>query len=177
MLPRLVASLFNQGKNPKQLEREAIRASIVKWCKALDLSTELVAAIIWQESKGDRKAQRYEDLFFKKYVAGKSRLELIGHVPLKISLDTEKRNRAFSWGAMQIMGQTAREIGFAYDNFGELMEADIGIEYGCKYLAKCIKRTNRNIEQAVDAYNGGGNPNYSPEVFIIIDRREHEIFL
>lgn len=103
------------------------------------------------------------------YVAGKSRAELIGHVPARLpTLTSEKNARATSWGLMQVMGQTAREHDFEDDYLTELcIHPRKGIEWGCRYFAWCLERKNGNTGEALLKYNGGGNPNYDEEV---IDR-------
>lgn len=177
MLHLLKGFLSARTLNLNNPERAAIKDAISKHANAFALSKELIASIVWQESKGETLAQRYEDSFYIRYVQNKARNELLGYVPIKVSLATEKRNRAFSWGPMQVMGQTARELGFQGDHFGELLSADLGIEYGCRYLTKCMLGNNRDVKRALDSYNGGGNPDYSTEVFLNIDRKLHEIFL
>src|ERR1700689_4874121 len=73
---------------------------------AQSLEPELVCAIVEQESAWDRWALRYEPAFYARYVEPQV-------VRGAIADESEARARAFSWGLMQVMGQTAREHGFA----------------------------------------------------------------
>jgi len=125
------------------------------------LPIELVCAVCEQES-GDRKpdglgkeswqpwAIRAEPLFETKYVQ-----------PLHL-VPTEEWARSMSWGLMQIMGETARELGYK-GPIPQLMEPDIGIEWGCVKLVKCLKE-HGDLEKSLLAYNGGGDPEYGKKV-------------
>jgi soluble lytic murein transglycosylase-like protein len=72
---------------------------------AHQLYPELVCAICEQESSWNSWSIRYEPGFYEKYVAP---------LWLKAAIKTltEAQARSFSWGLMQVMGQTAREHGF-----------------------------------------------------------------
>lgn len=116
----------------------------------------LVCAVCEQESGWNPYAYRYEPLFFAKYVA-----PLYTQNKLSIS---EAYARAFSWGALQIMGQTARELGFANTFLSALCDPATGIEWGCRKLAHCLDLKHGDVEQALLAYNGGSNVNYPEQV-------------
>ena len=74
-----------------------------------------------------------------------------------------------SWGPMQIMGATARWLGFKGTFLSELIEPEVGIEYGCKYLANLKRRFSGNsknncnqvddiaifCDKKISAYNAG----------------------
>lgn len=100
-----------------------------------DLPANLVAAIVKVESNGNPWAVRYESAFYKRYVVP---LPIIPIPPC--SLDTERVMRATSFGLMQLMGQVAREHGFAGAFLSELCEPEVGLEYGCRHLAKLRDR-------------------------------------
>jgi len=72
------------------------------------LDPALVCAVIEQESAWNPWAVRYEPGFLSRYVAP---LYTAG----KLSA-TETYTRSMSWGLMQVMGQVAREFGFAADS-------------------------------------------------------------
>jgi hypothetical protein len=174
------------------VSKERISELIYQEAARYHLEPELIAAIIYQESKGKVSAFRYENGFYLRYVATKTRSSLQGHVPGDISLATEKRARAFSFGLMQIMGQTARENHYAKTWF-ELFEPEININLGCFYYRSLLDRdVNLTIaearkhkffkkflakvphtedEQKIRAlmallrYNGGGNLEYPLEVW------------
>lgn len=138
------------------------------------LSVDFVARIVWQESKGEPHSYRYEDGAYIRYVSGKARANLLGHVPKEwlVSLPTEKRVRAMSWGVMHVLGQTARELGYDRDTFIDMAAyADISVHYGVLYLKKCLGIVWKAggsekdlLVKIANQYNGNGNPLYGPEV-------------
>src|SRR5579864_8142933 len=68
------------------------------------LDPVLVCAVIEQESGWNTWSMRYEPAFFARYVASL-------YTNNKVSA-SEAYARGYSWGLMQVMGQTAREHGF-----------------------------------------------------------------
>jgi soluble lytic murein transglycosylase-like protein len=120
------------------------------------LEPALVCAVIEQESAWNPWAVRYEPGFLSRYVAP---LYTAG----KLSA-TEAYTRSMSWGLMQVMGQVAREFGFAADSLPELCDPGTGIEFGCRILAKRMARARSDVSAALLAWNGGANPNYPSEV-------------
>jgi soluble lytic murein transglycosylase-like protein len=99
--------------------------------------------LVERESSWNNWAIRYEPAFFLRYI-----------IPLDLQDTTEERARAFSWGPCQIMGQLARELGYKGD-LANLCDWQVGLEWGAKALAH---------RGSLQAYNGGGNPNYAAEV-------------
>jgi soluble lytic murein transglycosylase-like protein len=126
-----------------------------------DLPHELVMAVIEQESGWNEYAIRYEPGFMSTYVAP--------HFIKGEFHATEAYCRAMSWGLMQVLGQTARELGFKGDFLSELCSPINGIEYGCMKLAACMKKHSGNQHDSLLAYNGGGNANYPVEVIAKMD--------
>ena len=122
------------------------------------LDPSLVCAVCEQESSWEPSAIRYEPAFYEKYVK-----------PQNLS-PTEAQARSFSWGLMQIMGQVAREQGFTGRFLAALCDPATAIEYGCRKLARCLSRAGGDIHNALQYYNGGGNPNYATQV---MNRMEH----
>ena len=120
------------------------------------LDPALVCAVTEQESAWNPWALRYEPAFFAKYVA-----------PLytnnKISA-TEAYARGFSWGLMQVMGQVARENGFAEAHLAELCTPEKGIAVGCRVLRKNLAAAGGDVERGLLAWNGGGNTGYPAAV-------------
>jgi soluble lytic murein transglycosylase-like protein len=123
---------------------------------AHDLEPALVCAVIEQESAWNPWAVRYEPAFLSRYVAP---LYTAG----KLSA-TEAYTRAMSWGLMQVMGQVAREFGFAAASLPELCDPATGVELGCRILAKRMARARGDVPAALLAWNGGANPSYPAEV-------------
>jgi len=117
------------------------------------IDPELVAAVIATESSWDAWSVRYEDGFYHRYIDSMTGLTA-----------TEKRLRATSFGLMQVMGQTAREFGFSEKWLTQLCSPEMGIEYGCRKLAACLKLENGDVRAGLLRYNGGGDPGYPDRV-------------
>lgn len=140
--------------------------------ETFSLNPELIAAVILQESSGDVEAFRYENAFKKRYIDGRSCDALGGYWPDGDELDEiqERNMRSSSFGLMQILLQTARELGFE-GNAEELYDPKTNIYYGCKKLAlefeKVKRRGSHNpIRDALLGYNGGGNLTYPDKVLM-----------
>jgi soluble lytic murein transglycosylase-like protein len=121
------------------------------------LASELVCAIVEQESSWDRWALRYEPAFYARYVEPQ-----LGRGA--IADEGEARGRAFSWGLMQIMGQVAREHGFAGASLAALCDPATGLAAGCRVFAAKLAAAAGNVEQALQLWNGGANPGYAAQV-------------
>ena len=119
------------------------------------LDADLVCAVIEQESSWRTYEIRYEQDFFDRYC-----FPLFKNPEISV---TEARARAFSWGLMQVMGQTAREFGYA-GPLPSLCVPQRGIEIGCKVLAHKIAVNEGNVRYALTAWNGGANLKYADEV-------------
>ncbi len=130
------------------------------------VNPRLVLGVIKTESSFRVNAYRYEEGFYKKYISGKSLDELPGKYPKgEISESSEKILRSSSMGLMQVMGQTARELGYE-DNLTELIKnPEVNITLGCKLLSKLLKKKNGIVRDALLAYNGGSNLKYPDTVF------------
>jgi soluble lytic murein transglycosylase-like protein len=131
------------------------------------LDPAVVCAVIEQESGWNPWLERYEPLFFERYLENPAMYnEVRGWLKsasFHASFATEIRNRAYSRGLMQTMGATARVQGFA-GPLGELHEPETGIEVGCRVLKGCLGRAKGDIAKALLGYNGGGNKKYPDEV-------------
>ncbi len=136
--------------------------------RAWKLSPELVCAVCEQETgdrcpdpatgqeKWDPWAIRYENAFYQRYV-----LPLLNSGELKDV--TEARARGFSWGLMQVMGQTARESGFA-GHMAQLCDPAVGLETGCRVLAKKLAEAEGDIVRGLLFWNGGSDNKYPASV-------------
>lgn len=111
------------------------------------LEPELVAAVSYQESGGNRYAMRYEPNWSYLYQPDKFAKDL------GISRDSELQAQKFSYGYMQTMGSVARELGFT-DSLIRLCEPFNAYEFGCAKLAECFKRFSI-MDEAIAAYNAG----------------------
>jgi soluble lytic murein transglycosylase-like protein len=114
--------------------------------------TALVCAVIEPESAWDAHAIRYEPGFRARYVA-----------PLELP-PTEEVARSISWGLMQVMGQVAREHGFAGKFLSALCDPATGLDIGCTVLAAKISAAAANVERALELWNGGANADYASQV-------------
>jgi soluble lytic murein transglycosylase-like protein len=142
---------------PSQLIAAAHKAAV-----AHSLDPALVCAVIEQESSWNPWAMRYEPFFFAKYVAGL-------YTNNKITA-SEAYARGFSWGLMQVMGQTAREMGFDGAFLSALCDPEQGLAIGCKLLRKKLNAMDNDITRGLLAWNGGANPSYATQV---LARRPH----
>ena len=124
---------------------------------AQSLWPELVCAIVEQESAWDRWALRYEPAFYTRYVAPRLARGAIAN-------EGEARARAFSWGLMQVMGQVAREHGFAGASLAALCDPGACLAVGCRVLAAKIAAAEGNVARALQLWNGGANPDYATAV-------------
>lgn len=108
------------------------------------LPISIVRGIVMQESSGDPSATRYEPGFFRRYID-------------KLGLSSEEgRGRSTSWGLMQVIGETAREMGMTAD-FSALLDPRVGLYWGCRHLKKLKDRYLKQYGWGgvVAAYNAG----------------------
>lgn len=118
----------------------------------------LFCALIEQESGWDQYSVRVEPAFYEKYTK-----------PMNLS-DTEEYCRAMSWGFTQIMGETARELGFKERWLTRLLDPGPNFEYGCKKLLHCFAKSGGDVEKALLQYNGGSNHQYPQQVLARLDK-------
>jgi hypothetical protein len=112
-----------------------------------DLRMDLILAIIYTESSGNSFAMRYERNF-SYYFKAEQFAKKFGQ-----SKETEEALQRFSYGLMQIMGATARGIGFQ-GHLMELLDPAINLKWACKYL-KNIADEYLLLEDQLACYNGG----------------------
>lgn len=134
-----------------------LETAIIQWEAEHDIAPGLVAAIVEVESSGQcyalRAEERYPWLFDIAKGPIRSAAPDVALTPIKGETSaTERWGQRISWGPMQIMGATARELGFR-GWFAELC-GPRGIEYGCRYLARLYDRYG-NWHDAIAAYNAG----------------------
>jgi soluble lytic murein transglycosylase-like protein len=160
---------------------------------AHNLYPELICAICEQESAWNPWAIRYEPAFYEKYIRPlvdssqltHSRSTSVGHseeavprptrnlnlcVPPGVTLATESRARAFSWGLMQVMGQVAREHNFAGASLAQLCDPAVGLDVGCRVFAAKLAAAEGNVTRALLLWNGGANREYPVEVLARADK-------
>lgn len=125
------------------------------------LDPQLVCAVVEQESAWNPWAMRWEGAFFQKYV-------MPLYTAKKISV-TEAYARGFSWGLMQVMGEVAREFDFTGLYLSELCDPAVGLEFGCRRLAKALAKAQGDQAAALLGWNGGANVNYPAEVLARVE--------
>jgi len=115
----------------------------------VNIDPEVIEAIIRVESSGNPWAVRHEPRFL---VWLKTRIKSLNSVATQT---TEYQLRSTSFGLGQIMGQTARELGFNEPYLTQLCDPDINIRYTCKYFGKLLRRYRGEEHWAISAYNAG----------------------
>jgi hypothetical protein len=165
---------MQEGSTIMQFEtyetRTVPQGQLIDWARVIAMShnlpVELVCAVCEEES-GKRNARipggledwdptstRFEVGFLRRWVK-----------PDNLNAPTtEEIDSAHSFGLMQIMGLTARELGFKGRYLTELCNPECGLEFGCRKLRVCMDRTNNKIEDALLQYNGGSDPGYPSRV-------------
>jgi hypothetical protein len=119
--------------------------------KALEFGVceDLAVAIAMTESGciWPRQSTRFEPAW-KYFVKPEKYAEQNG-----LSLETEMREQATSWGPMQVMGSVCRELGFQ-GPLPEIFQPVAGAQYGVMKL-KVLLSKYKNESDAISAYNQG----------------------
>ena len=127
---------------------EEVTSKILKIVPRYRLDYSLIQAIAKVESNFDRWAVRYEAgfsyLLTPEVFAKKN----------KITVSTETQCQKMSWGLLQIMGGTARDLGFT-GPLTQLLEIENNLKWGCKYLVKLGEKHGMNSANQVAAWNAG----------------------
>ncbi len=110
---------------------------------ALGLDPVLVEAVALVESGSHPDAFRFEPEYYRTYIQGKS-VPASRFGPLA----------ACSFGAMQIMLETAAEVGFLGEPW-DLFDLVTGLTWGAKYLKQQLDWAKGDVPRALSAYNGG----------------------
>ncbi len=113
-----------------------------------DAAFDLVKEIIRVESSGNPYAVRYEDHF--KYVVSPHVFARLNG----ISADTEMQCQKMSLGLMQLMGGTARSLGYK-GQIMKLLDPKTNLEWGVKYLIQLGNKYGWGTADQVAAYNAG----------------------
>lgn len=123
------------------------RPQIERAAKAHSLDPNLLEALVVTESSGRADAFRHEPGYYRLYIEG--RPQWAGRIPRRV---------ASSYGLTQIMYPTALQYGFNPNYEPEMLFLpEINLNLGAKILAALLKRFNGDVEQALQAYNGGPN--------------------
>lgn len=134
----------------------ALNAAVLFWAAELNIPQALLFAIVEVESTNNECAIRYEPGYRWLWNATTNRAhrgEGPPPSPVRGMTDaTELWSQQASWGPMQIMGATARELGFR--DWPSKLCGEPGVEYGAKYLRRKYDRYH-SWEKAIEAYNAG----------------------
>lgn len=122
-------------------------SNISRISKSYAFDPILMAAFIAQESGGIPQRTRFEPAWHF-YNDPEKYARLLG-----ISVETEKQLQCFSYGLMQIMGASARDMGYA-GFLGQLCDPDIGLSVACKFLDEKRKKYH-DLKDMISSYNMG----------------------
>lgn len=117
----------------------------------LKIDKNLLLAFCYVESAGSRYAVRLEPAYYEKK---KSLMPKSYADKNKITLETEIVLQCMSWGPMQIMGYTARSIGFD-DNITTLTDPYLGIFWAARFLQNLWIKQKMSIDDSISSYNQG----------------------
>lgn len=146
-----------------------IALSVKMYTRPHQLPEQLVRAMVHVESSGDEFAWNPEpkyrylwDVRANKPFRALSTIEVASEMPPADfptdagDRDAEWWGQQASWGPLQVMGAVAREHGFK-GHFPRLCSTALGIDIGCKHLARLRDRFLRSHGWAgvVAAYNAG----------------------
>jgi soluble lytic murein transglycosylase-like protein len=125
-------------------------ADILQASNVYGLPLDLLRAQIEQESGGDPFAFRFEHTFFVRYIRDNAAAKGAQYGPLA----------ACSYGMLQILLETAMEMGFA-DRPEQLFIPRVGLTWGARKMQVLVQRYGvDNYRSALAAYNAGtGNLN------------------
>jgi soluble lytic murein transglycosylase-like protein len=131
------------------------RAEIERAASAHSVPAALIAAVIQEESRFDEWATRAEPRYFKNRKVRRAATRWTRAHPGGASTYTELADRSRSYGLMQIMGETAREQGFAEPFLAALYIPDNAIAHGATLMKKLLARYKNDTLSAISAYNQG----------------------
>lgn len=136
------------------LEPYVLKSAIKHFSQKYGLDPAIIYGICQTESALNPNAIRYEPAFYKKYIEKNEDVLKQASKIKGVSVQTELRARAFSFGIMQVMGQVARENGFTGVFLTDLCRTWTGIQIGSKVFAKKLKKYP-NMVEAISSYNAG----------------------
>lgn len=132
-------------------------ASLFRAAAAHQVDPYLLAGICQHESSGDIWAMRFEPTLEGEVI--KAAYYPQAAMNNGITTCTEKVLEQSSFGLCQLLGLTARRLGYA-KNLARLFDPMIGLDYGAMLLAQLLKRYGAEVS-AIAAYNAG-EPKMTP---------------
>jgi soluble lytic murein transglycosylase-like protein len=132
--------------------RDTYLAIIDAKSKQYVIDSALVKAIIEVESGWDETSFKFEKSLYEKYIQKPDSFKVVAPE----TIDTTLVLLSSSMGLMQILGSTARSIGFN-QRLSDLFKPEINIDVGCRYLSMLWKNyySKYGIKGVISAYNGG----------------------
>lgn len=133
-----------------------LQAAIKKAASNHDIREDILSALVWQESRGNPFAFRFEPLFYDRRIRWRKRQGLAGFVPMSIpTLDTEKILRSSSFGLCQLLGETLRTYLASRSQYlTAYFDPELNLDAGAKFLAHLLSRTGGDYTKALRLYNG-----------------------
>lgn len=129
------------------MQRDALQALVRREADLQKVSSGVIAAIVTVESAWNPWAMRHEPGF--SYVKDVDR-----HAKLsRITKDTERVLQRTSFGLMQLMGGTARHLGFT-GPLATLLDPEINAHWGIAYFQRLTRQYDLVSDQ-IAAYNAG----------------------
>ncbi len=126
---------------------DATSPAFLQACQNRHIEPALAAAIVTVESGWNNWVCRSEPQFKWTWMVEE-------YAPkLGQSETTERTQQKTSWGLMQIMGGTARELGYE-GLLSMLALPEMGLDWGLRYLTKKL-RAHTQISDVIAAYNAG----------------------
>lgn len=117
-------------------------------CEKQALDFKVMKAIVQVESSWNPWVTRYERGFF--HLMGTTKYAARN----QINAETETVLQQMSWGLGQVMGGTARFLGYEGPLTG-LVDPQMNLHLTCLYFAKNCKRRYDKLEEQIAAYNAG----------------------
>lgn len=146
----------------------ALRQLVVSCAIRHALPPDLVGGMVQVESSGNNWAINPEPKYRYLWDVKRSRTfraptaaEIASEFPPRdfpapagVDPDAEWWSQQMSWGLMQVMGGVARERGLDTPYVSVLNDPEVGLEFGCRVMARNLRRWPA-VDEAVAAYNGG----------------------
>jgi len=138
---------------------EDVQELVLEFADKHAIPANLLQAIVQTESAGNTWAMRFEPGYRwlwdvrngNPYKGDPARLP----APSFVSGETELMGQRTSWGLAQLMGATAREMGFRGRYLSKLCDPEFGLEFACRYLRRLHERFGPEWESVAAAYNAG----------------------
>jgi soluble lytic murein transglycosylase-like protein len=129
------------------MDKNAVISIVRSTAGSVGIDPNLAQAIAEHETACDPTKTRYEPDWA--YLVTPDKFAKV----LGISERTETELQKFSWGALQVMGSVARELGYQAQ-LPLLSQPQMGILYGCRKI-HALARAHSDIQDLIAAYNAG----------------------